>query len=86
MRFSFPVVALFAASVLALDFSGAPACAQTCFIDSEGVADCDPNATEFTCFCADNNFYNAVYTCVRATCSQEDALVALAWHDTVCPS
>ncbi|KAF2680116.1 hypothetical protein K458DRAFT_393091 [Lentithecium fluviatile CBS 122367] len=83
MRFT-SIIALFAAGAVAVDISGAPACAQTCLTDNQGVSACDPDATEYTCFCADTNYYNAVQSCVLAGCSFGDAIATLNWYNTVC--
>ncbi|KAK7190131.1 hypothetical protein DPSP01_007968 [Paraphaeosphaeria sporulosa] len=84
MRFSLSAVALLVTAVAAVDISGAPACAQTCLQDNQGLSTCDPNATEYTCFCADTAFYSAVQQCVLADCSLTDAVATLTWYNSVC--
>ncbi|KAF1957316.1 hypothetical protein CC80DRAFT_547230 [Byssothecium circinans] len=84
MRFSIPAIALFASAALAIDISGAPPCAQACLTDNANQSACDPNATEYTCFCADTNYYSLVQSCVLATCSFPDAVATLNWYNSVC--
>ncbi|PVI03987.1 hypothetical protein DM02DRAFT_652008 [Periconia macrospinosa] len=86
MRFSLPIIALFAANALAIDISGAPQCAQTCLINNQGQSTCDPNAVEATCFCADKAFYNVIQSCVLSGCQFSDVLKTLTWYNGICPS
>ncbi|CAI6333015.1 unnamed protein product [Periconia digitata] len=86
MRFSIPVVALFAANVLAVDISGAPQCAQTCLLDNQSQSACDPDAADATCFCADTAFYSLVSACVLGSCESGDILATLTWYGETCPS
>ncbi|KAK3202530.1 hypothetical protein GRF29_161g1466705 [Pseudopithomyces chartarum] len=74
MRFSIPSILVLATTALAVDISGAPACAQKCLRDNQGSSTCDPNAVAYTCFCADKAFYNKIQTCVLAGCSLTDAV------------
>ncbi|KIO22162.1 hypothetical protein M407DRAFT_120291 [Tulasnella calospora MUT 4182] len=83
MRFA--IVVFFAASLASaytiFKRQDAPACATTCFAQSD-FSPC--NSTDTACICLNQKFLTALATCTEASCSEQDLQAAEAAGTATC--